>query len=284
MSVHVTSPLWQINLKRAAGELISRLGLADFEVEYGRVTAMDKLVLVYFGDKARENGTEARPAVVTAAEACGCSTKSVQRVLARWTALGLIAIYKYADRARHRPNYYRFNMTLIHELVSLQNEGPGDTMSPGTIEASEPDAPPCLPARRQDDARPSDAESPNPPYTHPIPTHPSRSDRPKQTDAMATSETDHKGSTSSSGTNSSQKEAVATWKKAKKRIQDDLGDGTYRSWVKDLQPVSDDGETLLLRHPKEMAPNTMHANMRMMNALEGHTRRRIKIIGPYEKF
>jgi hypothetical protein len=286
MSVHITNPLWQIDLKRAARELVSRLGLAEFEAEYGQVTAMDKLVLVYFGDKAQKDGTEARPAVLTAAQACGCSTKSVQRVLARWTALGLMTIYKYADWARHQPNYYRFNMVLIQELVSLQNEGPGDTVSPGAIEAPETDAPLCPPAGRQDDARPSDTESPNPSYTHPIPTHPPKSEKPKRTDPAATSDADKRSSASSSVAIPAQKKASATWNKAKKGMQEYLDEGTYRSWLAPLEPISDDGETLVLRHPKyqHVAEQLMHSKIKEMNAMRGFTHRQIKILGPHERF
>lgn len=97
-----------------------------------------KLVLLKLIDACRDDGTKIFPAVSTIARAAECSSRQVQRELALFVSVGLLALVKQGGKGRRSTNEYTLNVEMLRQIelsdfdtvVGVDGNSKGDTMSP----------------------------------------------------------------------------------------------------------------------------------------------------------
>lgn len=98
MSIHVSTLVWQIPMPMPT-----------------------KLVMLKLADNANEDGSNVRPAQTTVARQCGCSVRTVQRVIQELLESGILL---EIPTPGNRPNEYRFDMVAVRQRVTLTESHP----------------------------------------------------------------------------------------------------------------------------------------------------------------
>lgn len=80
-----------------------------------------KLVMLKLADNANEDGSNVKPAQTTVAKQCGCSVRTVQRVVQEQTKVGILV---EVPTPGNRPNEYRFDMAAVRQRVTLTESHP----------------------------------------------------------------------------------------------------------------------------------------------------------------
>lgn len=102
MSVHVSALLWQIEMPMPT-----------------------KLVMLKLADNANEDGSNVRPSQNTVAKQCGCSVRTVQRVVQEQVKSGLLV---EVPTPGNRVNEYAFDMDAVRQRVRVTHSQ-GDSQS-----------------------------------------------------------------------------------------------------------------------------------------------------------
>ncbi|WP_309086449.1 helix-turn-helix domain-containing protein [Chelativorans sp.] len=101
-----------------------------------------KLVLLKLIDACEDDGSRIFPAVATIARAAQCSERQVQRELATFVSVGLLAVVREGGKGRGSTREYRLNVTMLREIEDAgwsavtagagpePDEAKGDTQSP----------------------------------------------------------------------------------------------------------------------------------------------------------
>jgi hypothetical protein len=100
--------------------------------EFPASEASEKLVLVYFADRASADGSNIYPALETVARHAAISLRSVQRAIKSLAAKGVVEQVKPADRARRKSAHYRLDLAKMREIVAAGKSEAGKPAEPAT--------------------------------------------------------------------------------------------------------------------------------------------------------
>lgn len=110
MSIHVSSLVWKLNCHHGT-----------------------KLVLLKLADHAKDDGSDVFPAIPTVARECGCTDRTVQRVVKLAIKIGWLS---EEPSPGNRPNRYRFDLNALRSPVESRprvTECQGDICAEGDI-------------------------------------------------------------------------------------------------------------------------------------------------------
>lgn len=234
MSVHITSPIWKLNLPCAA-----------------------KTVLLKYGDCADDQGRNAFPSHKHVASQVGVSLATVKRLVAAFKADGVLVAEANGGSGRRSVNY-RIDVVKAGEIYGWRRKNDTETPFAKPGEKAHRD-----PLNRSEKGLTKDKKNVNgtpgkgsssEPLT--VSNHQNRQAPPARAtaaDACADAgglETDKVDETAPSLTRSTDRPRAvdAHWKAKQGELTEIFGDA-FKAWIKPLMPLADNGEQLVLGAP-----------------------------------
>lgn len=214
MSVHVTSPIWNLCLEGHA-----------------------KIVLLKFGDSADDDGSNSYPSVMTVARQSGLSRATVQRFVADFVANKVLVIEENQAGGRGLTRHYRVDTARAAEVYgrlesSRDRQEKGLKLRP--FSKAEKGLKSALKGPQIEPERASSSEA------QPFLNRPEKEAR-----ARDPAVPDSGDARSRSDQPPSEPPANLHWKASQEALAEYFG-GAYAAFIRDLVPLSDDGETLRL--------------------------------------